>query len=441
MPRKNRHRVELERIARALPKANALKAYELLRRAFLIFAASGDVDRAEAVVRIVYAPGRPPPSKVVYALGTGDMDGFLRAAGRGDLTRGVPHGSGQYGPLLAPDADLETRVAYWASEVRRRVTLDAYSHLPPPNAPWQQLEGRELWQAAQRLARPESDGAPSDHEPEALDALTKYLCSWASRPGDPGAGFGAELVLGLDLALRHGEGRLPSWLPALATHLFSSLPEALCTPSVARAIAGGALRDFIGLSEEDRSASLEALAAAVAGGPAAAAPPMARPGKPVKREVGCDSSQFHIEHTQSKQSAPYFQDDRESAQGMSIFADRVGVATPRETSTCKVEIAVAPEPPELTPDAVQAVAFPFDVHSALVLRGVASTEADEEPFEVPTGAYDVLVVFRRRGGKAKPRSGLRTFDVTVSFCPRGSLAAPRCLKLEEGQPVSTIFVQ
>ena len=71
------------------------------------------------------------------------------------------------------------------------------------------------------------------------------------------------------------------------------------------------------------------------------------------------------------------------------------------------------------------------------MRRGASDEGDE-PFPIDPGPHDVLATFAPLG---KPRGGLRRFLLRLSFRPTGSLAAPRCLLLEDGSEPPTKIVR
>jgi len=290
------------------------------------------------------------------------------------------------------------------------------------------------------LARPLADGSVAATEGEALAALTRYLDAWCEDPAQQGAGYGEEVVVGLDLALRRG---LPvdRWVTALGSRLLDWLrmEQALCLPAVARAIVGGLLRETVGLTDAELADGLARIAEA-ARPHGADTLPRIPPGRAVKRTVSCEYSQFYLEHVDSLQGVPYFQDPREHAQGMSIFPDRAGVGTPTETSGCTIEVKLATSA-DMAPNleaAAQAVTFPFTVRGPLVLRSVASSAADDDPFDVAHGEYDVLAMFQ--SGKRRRSDSLRTFAVTLAFLPRGAFAAPKCLKLEEGHPPTAVFV-
>ncbi|CAN5925017.1 hypothetical protein BH11MYX4_BH11MYX4_01450 [soil metagenome] len=136
----------------------------------------------------------------------------------------------------------------------------------------------------------------------------------------------------------------------------------------------------------------------------------------------------------------YFQDKRESAQGMSIFATKVAIATPSDTGDCVVEIALAGPKPLPLRSAVQAVAFPFDVKGPLFLRTVSGDDDDDDDIVLPHGAYDVVARFLpKKASKDDVEAGLRAFQVHLDFHPRGTLTTPACLALEHGKPPKTVF--
>jgi hypothetical protein len=72
----------------------------------------------------------------------------------------------------------------------------------------------------------------------------------------------------------------------------SLLEAALCLRAVAAAIVGGALRDLVGLSDDERGSALQAVDSAVEASLGAA--PKAVP-KIQRRRVSCAHSQVHLE--------------------------------------------------------------------------------------------------------------------------------------------------
>jgi hypothetical protein len=375
------------------------------------------------------------------------MDGLLHATGRPDLTHGAPmpaEFARRFG--ISNKMSLDERVPVWERGVRSDLTMDHYTQFPPPQGDWRTLEGRELWRRIQILARPARDGSLASTEVEALDALTRYLGAWCGEPEQPVAGFCDELVLGLDLAIRH-RASFAGWMNVLGPKLISErkLRYLLCLPAVAQALVGGLLRAVVGVPDGQLAEYLERIKANAGSGAPDAREQLAT-GASLKRTVSCDYNQFYLEHEQDRGShdVPYFQDKREVEQGMSIFARRVGIGTPGETSDCSIEIAIEPSAPKTLDlaGAVQAVSFPFEVHGPLVLRSVTSVQQDEDPFELPNGKYDALVVFRLVKPKSKAtRSGLREFTVRLTFFPKGAARAPQCIRLEEGQPSEQIFTR
>ncbi|CAN5291700.1 hypothetical protein BH09MYX1_BH09MYX1_45690 [soil metagenome] len=434
---KNPQLAELEAIATKLAKAKPDKAYALLHQAFLIFAAAGDAEHATAIVHLVYDGAIPKPTKLVHALGTGPMDGFADANGLPDLTLGEPRAH-----HLPAGRPLGERVAITAGLVRHRLTGDAYTQLPSPKAPFAELEGRELWRKAQMLAHPTTDdGATPKTEAEALQALTRYMDAWCNHPEERGAGYGQELVLACDLALRHGASAdLDRWLAVLGDKLFAYASDALCLPAVARALAGGLLRDRAAISATeatDAFAAIESAARALGDGHAGAALDRGT----IVREVSAEYSQFYLGHEERPDDEVFFQDPRESAQGMSLFASQVGIATPSETASCIVQLAVVAKPPRASPGPVQAVAFPFVVRGPLYVRSVSGGGDDEDrAIVIAHGTYDVLArFFPSPAPKEDEAAGLRVFRVTLDFLPAGTAGAPKCVTLEQGNPPKTIF--
>jgi hypothetical protein len=423
----------LERAAKGLAAGKPAKRYPLLVGAFDYFAAAGDVPRAEAVAHLIYDGVHALPPQPVNAMGTGPIDGFLRAGGRADMTGGRPledRFAQQVG--LTDQTPPEERARIWEARARADLTRDAYGGLPPPGSDWRTLDDKDLWRRAQALARPQQDGGLPKTEGEALAALTKYLDALCNDPPAFAHGLGSEVVLGLDLALRHG-GPYAKWAARHAPSVLNEMriEQMLCLPALAKAIVGGLFREVAGITDAQGGEVLARIQEAAVG--AAAAAPKVASGGSVKRTVSCDSSQFSLEHVDSKPSEAYFQDDREHAQGMSIFPGYVGLATPAEAAECAVEIRVEKQAPKAlgVDAAVQAVTFPFEVHGPLVLRSLISSAADEDPFDVPHGTYDVLATFRP--AKASRDEGLRKFAVTLTFAPSGALGAPKALKLEDGK--------
>ncbi len=431
MTKKSPYASTLAASAKRLAKAKPAKVYGILHEAFLVFVAAGHVAEATAIVRLIYGGKLPRPTEVVHALGTGPMDGFCAAAGLGDLTKGEPATE-----FLASAKTFAERLRVSEEVVRERLTDDAYTQFRKPKAKWTALEGRELYRKAQLLA------SSTSTEPEALAAFTKYMDAWCNDPEDRGAGYGQEIALVFDLALRHGaRDRIAGWLPVLGSHLLDwEIHEALCLPVLAKAIAEGLLAPLVALPKDQAKTLCRAIAAAV---PKASAAP-AKAGKPARRTVSAEYSQFHVGHAESDPDEVFFQHKRESPQGFSLFATKVGIATPTDTAECVVTLAVARgEPKAKIEAAVQAVAFPFVVSGPLFVRSVTGGDDDEDDeVLIPNGRYNVLACFfPKRAAKEDAEVGLRAFDVTLDFYPPSALDAPKCIKLEHGKPPKKTFVQ
>jgi hypothetical protein len=440
MAKKNPFVVSLEGTAKKLGKVKPAKAYELLHRAFLVFATAGDVEHAGALVRLIYAGALPRPTTLANVFGSGPVDGFSAAAKLGDLTKGDPPA-----PHVASARTLDERVRRHEMFVRARLTGDAYLQFPTPQDHWNTLEGRELWRRAQILARFDDDGIPPRSEGEALEALTKYMDGWCAHPDERGAGFGQEVSLAFDLAIRHGAtDRVTRWLPALGPRLLDwGMNEPLCLPHLARAVCSGLLRRHIGLTPAQETSLYRAIEEATNALAQGATPSPEPAGKPALRRVTAQDGQFYLEHATSPKDQVFFQDDRESPQGMSIFATKVGLATPSETGECFIELSIPNGTSQAkAPGVVQAVSFPFVVTGPLFVRSINGGGDDEERDVVlPNGSYDVLArFFSKRATKRDAEAGLRAFRVTLDFHPAGTLGTPECIALEHGEPPKKIFV-
>jgi hypothetical protein len=253
--------LSLQRATADIARIPPARAYRRLSDAFLIAVAAGEIGAATRLVRCMYERGLPLPAGPVTAFSTGAIDGFCAVAGLGDVTRGRPAAAETTG-------DLPARVVAAERAVRHRLVLDAYPTSAPVDASWSALPSPQRniprWRWIQQLARP-IDGAPASTEVAALDALVSYLDDWD--PASRGVGHGAELVLALDLALRHGRPELvPGWLARHGHRLGREpflLEECLCLPAVATAIAGGALASLVDLPPGATSFAVAAIEAAV----------------------------------------------------------------------------------------------------------------------------------------------------------------------------------
>ena len=154
-------------------------------------------------------------------------------------------------------------------------------------------------------------------------------------------------------------------------------------------------------------------------------------------QVHAHYSQFSLEPESPPRDQVPFQDPRENAQGFSAFGTLAGVATPSDTGDCDVTVERLVEMPELE-GAVQAVAFPLKlVDGTLFLRDVNGS--DRGRFDVPSGDHDVLVRFFPREASAEDaEAGLRSWHIVITVLPAGT-AAPRCFRLEHGDPPGELF--
>lgn len=433
----------LTRIAKQLAKAKPAQVYARLYDGFVTLAGAGEVEACATLLRWMYEGHALLPESPPTALSTGVIDGFCLAAALGDRTRGLParRADAPSGGTLAQRARAAER---W---VRRDLVMNASLRAPLVNEDWRALPDppRRVyqWQWIQQLAAPAADGALPATEALALAELEPYIADW--RREWRGVGNGAELVLAIDLAVRHDRRDLVrSWL-ASQGHRFHTpaflVEEALCLPAIARAVARGELRLVDGLDAAAVTAALGAFEIALARSAAAASAPPRRVPKVQKRRVWCEYSQFYLEPEvpDPADTRAYFQDRRESEQGMSILRSRVAIGTPGDTAYVDIEASLAAVPPD-PEGAVQVVAFPLRVDGPLYLRNVAPGD-DTDPLIVPRGTYDVLACFYpKTSTRAWARTSLRAFRLVMSFLPEGAVSAPRCVRLEFGTPPDTVFV-
>jgi hypothetical protein len=428
---------DLDRAIRSLAKAKPGKAHPALHGAFLGFAAAGELEHAAAVIRLAYDARLPRPSELINVFGTGPMDAVCAVAGLGDLTGGVPVAG-----HLVGASGLADRVRLSARFVRGRIIRDAFAG---PRAPghWSTLEGLDLWREIQHLAG-------TADEAETFAAVCRYMDAWCTSPSDRGAGYGNDFLLAVDLAVRRGAMReLKRWTSALGRHHVGNdvrIGEALCLTGVAGAIGNGLFAATVALSKADAAQRMFTIEEAVSALVARAQAPH-RPGfvTSARRQVSAHYSQFSLEHETSSADEVFFQDEREHAQGMSIFVSKVGIATPADTGTCTVTIELRGDrSPAGVEGAVQAVAFPFTVTGPIFVRSVVGSNEDgdeDEDVVLPHGEYDVLArFFPARASAKEAQADLRAFRVALDFHPAGALAAPRCFELENGRPPETIFV-
>lgn len=426
--KKNPYAVSLARVAKELAKASPKKIHRVLFDAFEVVAATGDVARAKTLIDWMY--GRAPaPVEVASALSTQAIDGFTAAAKLGDRTRGLPC----HPPSAEAPGALADRVKAAEAMARDRLLMNAYAGDLPRDDGWQKKKPSDPFRAIDRWRRIQAL-CLAGKEADALARLEALLADWA--PDERGVAYGSELVLALDLALRHGKkSEIPAWLARHGARFAEEsflLQTALCLPAVAAFVAGGGLRDVIGLSDADLDAAMKALDAAF---PSAAPTKAAAkaPPKVQKRRVGAEYSQIHLgpaAPSEGEKKQVHFQKKADTGRGMSLFPTMVGIGTPSDTDYVDVEVTLSSAKKADLAGAAQAVTFPLEVRGPLLLSSVSGDE--DEPLAVPSGTYDVLARFiPKKAPKASAEAGLRVFTLLLSFHPPGTLGAPKTLKMAE----------
>lgn len=419
--------LRLSRVAKELTKASPRKVYRVLFGAFEIVAASGDVPRGRTLVQWMY--GRAPePLEVASVLSTQAIDGFCAAAGLADLTEGKP----RHPPSEAKAGALTERVKIAEAMVRARVLANAYEGSALTDADWQQRPPSDPWRAIFRWRSIQALCA-NGREVEALTRLEALLGEWA--PRQRGAGYGNELVLALDLALRHGAaGKVAGWVERHGARFADEtflLQTALCLPAVAGVVVGGALREVVGLKEAELDAAMDALDTALRAASAPKDP--AGPPKIQRRRVSAQYNQVHLRPvtlSALEMDQVHFQREDDADRGMSLFPTMVGIGTPSDTAYVDAQVSISPAATVDLAGAVRAVTFPLEVHGPLLLSSVGGDE--DEPLGVPNGRYDVLARFLpKKAPGTLAKSNLRVFTLCLSFHPAGVLEAPKTLVLEE----------
>ncbi len=425
---------KLASIAKTIAKARAHKLHAPLYEAFTIFAAAADAPRAATIIDWMYGGRTPAPIAVVNAFSTSAIDGFCLHAGLGDRTRGLP----RHERSCPITGSLEERVAATDAVIRARITADAYGGDAPTDDRWEKMAEGDPWRRNNRWRRIQRlvvDG----EETAALRRLEALLADLP--PDDRGAGYGEEIVLALDLALRNGaESRVAGWVARHGRRFESEsflIDSALCFRVVAENIAKGALREVIDLSEEQRGAALSAIDEALRGVQSTtAAAPKPAAAKTQKRRVSCEYSQIHLSPValdETEKAQVHFQERGDSDRGISLFATNVGIGTPVETDYVDAEVSIATGAMPSLDGAVQAVAFPITVRGPIELRSATSGDDEDEPLVVPHGDYDVLARFvPKKAPEASAGAGLRVFTLLLTFHPAGALQAPRTLKIASG---------
>lgn len=278
--------------------------------------------------------------------------------------------------------------------------------------------------------------ATAARERDALERLTEILADLAAG-ARPVAG-GNEVVVALDLALRHDEvDRARAWVVAHAAIIRGQVEALACLPATAKALVDG----FFAAAGAHSRAAIDAEVAAVEAAVdkllgAATIKPKKAPKVPKvqRRRVSALYSQVYLEPvelTASESTQIYFQAEHDSASGMSLFETKVGVATPSDTESVDVRVVFEPDATAVdVGDALQAVCFPIAVREGGVcLRGVA--DQDGEPLVIPPGRYDVAAVFTAPARRDRKTAGLRKLGLVLSFRREGALDAPRTLRIAD----------
>lgn len=427
MPKKpkNWYIERLEDVTKELRKARVERVGRVLFDAFALFSFAGDVARAGALLDAMLATAKTSTGK--------RGPDYLQASVFVPHLVDVVSDAAKLGDRKGGEGTHASRVRAGELMARWWLTQDGWPGTKiPEEGSWEKKKDAETrqidhWRFIQAHARPTDDGKDAKTEKKALKSLEAYEAAW--RPDERGGGYGNEIVLALDLALRHGRDDLArTWLERQGHRFAESfgVEAALTLPALARAAFEGRFLPIIAVSDADRGALFDGIMALVKSR-AAEAPAAKKKVVPKvqKRVVDASYSQFYLEHLEEEEVVEYFQDKRESAQGMSIFASRVGIATPSDTLEVAVEVSVAAKPSKV-PKVVQSVAFPFTVRGPLVFRSVADDDRDE-PIAIEPGRYDVSVQFA-----PKKAGDLRTFRVVMEFCPEGAADAPRCVCFEDG---------
>lgn len=423
--------------ARAVAKSKPDKAHQPVYDLWLVATLAGAVDASRRLLLLMY--GRlPPAKKVLTVLSTHALDGISRAAGFGDVTGGEP--SSPYG--LAGPGSLHERVTAAAHGMMVRLTGNAFQGEIPTDDAWRRKPVDDPWRAIDRWRRVQGLVQPGEvtaaRERDALERLDEILADVAA--GARPVGGGNEVTLALDLALRHGQAdRARAWVMAHAGLVRRQVEALACLPTPAQALVSGFFAPASAHPRASIEAEVEAVEAAVDA--AMAAPsrkPTAKVPKVQRRRVTVLYAQVYLEPpelTGDESAEVYFQDERESAQGMSLFATKVGIATPSETESVDVRVVIELDAERLElGDALQAVSFPLHVRAGGVcVRGVADEQG--EPLVIPPGRYDVAALFTAAG---KPRGGLRKLGLSLSFRRAGALDAPRVYRMADGEPPADV---
>ena len=418
MPKKAPSIASLVRITKALPKTTPAKAHGLVLEAFSIAALAGDVVRARRLLDVLYI--LPPLKSPVHALSTHAVDVYCAAAGFGDLGKGEPT---HRWALVSGGTHVE-RVAAIELGVRRRVAGNHYRQddaldwrARPRTDPWH-VVGR--WTEVQALVHPDTMSPKNDRV--ALALMDALLADWPS--AERGAGYGAEIVVGLDLAFRLGErATAQRWLAAQGERILHerSFYELVCHPTLAKEMVLGFFRPLERASPEELGTHLDAVVDATSRLANAAPAPAKKTPKVQRRRVACEYSQVHLEPSELdavERDQVYFQKKGDSERGVSLFLTKAGIVAPRDTEYVEAEVTLGGSAPAVPPPgAVQSVAFPLRVRGPLVLRSVTSGDDEHVPLDVAPGDYDVLAAFFPPKATPKTQRALRRFRLEIGFFP------------------------
>ncbi len=284
----------LQGIAKKLPRAKPAQVHALVYGAFEVAALAGETRRAAALLALLYG-GLPPAKRVITALSTHAIDGFCLAAELGDLTKGQP----THPNALTDGGSLAERVAAIERGARARITRNAFLGDYPLSDAWREKPRQDPWFAIDRWRRVQAGVRPeavtARSEREALARLRELLADWPA--AEKGPGMGAELVLALDLAFRHGaEADAKDWIAAHGHRVHGADLTALmlCVPAVAARMVAGAFRPLLQASDAELHTALDRIVeeGGALGGEAAKGPARPRRVPSVqKRKVSCSYSQ------------------------------------------------------------------------------------------------------------------------------------------------------
>lgn len=424
MPKKARSLVSLARITRALPKTKPRRAHGLVLEAFSIAALAGDVARARRLLDALYR--LPLMKSPVNALSTHAVDVYCAAAGFGDLGRGEP----RFRRALASGGTLAERVVAIELGVRRRVATGAYTASGPrdwrsiPRSNYWHVIGR--WTEIEALVHPDSMSPEKDRE--ALALMEVVLADWPSDHRGPG--YGAEIIVALDLAFRLGERATAArWFAAHGYRILreNRFYEVVCHPTLAKEMVHGFFRPLEKAKPEELASHLDAVIDAAITLASAPSPAPKKTPKIQRRSLWCDYDQVYLEPAEldAVESAQLFFDAKDDSERyVSLFLTKAAIVTPSEIGFVEAEVSIAKSAPSVPPPgAVQHVVFPLRVRGPLVLSSVTSGEDEHDALDVAPGDYDVLAAFFPPKIIPKTHRARRRIRLRITFCPSGSLTS------------------